>query len=95
MQIELNNGKTVEFDEIAARARVHATFTELSGLLEQLMAVALIAEQECHKDVKDSHYEVSAPHYEFHNLAEEMARHIRNIKYWFDDYPLDGGNPWG
>ncbi len=95
MRIELNNGETAEFDEVAARARVHESFTELKVLLEQVLAIALVAQEEAKQDVKKSYYALSCPHFEFGTLANEAARHIRNITFWRDDYPLDGTNPWG
>ena len=95
MRIELTNGKSVEFDEIASRARVHANFKELEDLLERVMAVALVAQAESDKDVKDSYFSLSTPRHEFLGIANAAAQHLRNIKYWYDDYPLDGSNPWG
>lgn len=94
MKIELTNGKTVEFDEVAARARVHQNFDDLSNLLEQAMAVCLLGAAESKEDVKHSVFTLSTPSFEFGSLANELARHIRNIRYWRDDYPLDGSNPW-
>lgn len=96
MQIELNNGKTVEFDEIEARARIHKHFDALEVCLRALHELALEAKTQADKDVKDSYYTLSSPHYEFLNLANEAKRHIRNIEFWREeDYPLDGTNPWG